>query len=107
MNGMMFFISLSSALRCWIDDQRYQITAEERVISVEAMLWRIAEEFQRWPDDWKHKHYFGLPLVRPQCSCGCCPHEVESYARCIECNPWLGYAIRSVYGLSLIRRDVQ
>jgi hypothetical protein len=57
-------------------DKVWNTTPDATAICIEVMLFTIAEEFAEWPDNWKHKHYFGQP-VGTVCSCGICIHGTD------------------------------
>lgn len=76
----------------------------EQVIALETAFALIVREFARWPDGWKHQHYF---WPDGHCSCGKCVHAIP-WARCDLCDgPARMAKLVKSYTYGLFARDVQ
>lgn len=65
--------NLGAVVNRWMRDLVWNTTPQEAAICAEVMMFTVAAEIAQWPDDWKHKHYFGPP-VGFVCNCGTCIH---------------------------------
>lgn len=80
--GRTFTLIAIQAVR----DKVWNRTPDDTAICVEAMLFTIVAEFEKWPDNWPHRHFFNGPRGQT-CTCGLCEHGVKrSGMNCPDCR---------------------